>query len=161
MRLPVELHENILRRVPVPSLKRARLTCKQWAAVGARCLFRRVYFAPRQDVIEIFLEITGNRAFASNIEEMVYDARLFWSYLEDAQIYAEWLKDFEHFDCHDYKNFDDYDFSGFDDYNFGHYVLRDMEDEPVATTAISAKQKRHETGESLKLVFKKRSSHAS
>ena len=95
--MPVELLENALRRISIVSLKRARLTCKYWAAVGARSLFRRVYFAPRRDVIEVFLEITGNEAFASNIEEMVYDARLFWSYLQDPHIYVDWLKKYEYF----------------------------------------------------------------
>ena len=41
-----------------------------------------MFFAPRQEVIDDFMKITGNKAFASNIEELVYDARLFWSYLD-------------------------------------------------------------------------------
>ncbi len=83
-RFPVELLEGILRFLPVQSLKNARQTCKHWGAVGARCLFRRVYFAPRQEVIDVFLEITKNEAFTSNIEELVYDAHLFWRRLQSS-----------------------------------------------------------------------------
>jgi len=88
-RLPVELLEGSLRFLPIRSLKDARLTCQHWGAVGARCLFRRVYFAPRQEVIDVFLKITGNEAFTSNIEELVYDARLFWRRFEDPQVYTD------------------------------------------------------------------------
>jgi len=87
-RLPIELLEGSLRFLPVQSLKNARLTCKHWGAVAARCLFRRVYFAPRQEVIDVLLEITKNEAFSSNVEELVYDARLFWRRLEDPEVYT-------------------------------------------------------------------------
>ena len=133
-RMPVEILQTVLRRLSVVSLKRARLTCKHWAALGARCLFRRVYFAPRRDIMDVFLEITGNTAFASNIEEMVYDARLFWSYLEDPHVYAEWLTRLEWSDCH-YRGDVDY------------YA----EDEPVNPTVAYTNGKRYDTGEASQL----------
>ena len=35
----------------------------------------------------MFRRIIQNVAFASNIEELVYDARLFWPHLEDPEVY--------------------------------------------------------------------------
>ena len=139
--MPVEILQNVLRCLSVVSLKRARLTCKYWAALGARCLFRRVYFAPRRDVIEVFLEITGNTAFASNIEEMVYDARLFWSYLEDPHVYAEWLHRFEWSD--------------------GYYhgdIAEDAEHESVHPTVAYTNRKLYDIGEAFQLALMKYSS---
>ena len=82
-RLPVELLEHTFRFLPRQSLKQARLTCPVWANAGGRCLFRRVYFAPRPDAIELLVKIVENPTFATNIDELVYDARLFWRYLVD------------------------------------------------------------------------------
>ena len=36
----------------------------------------------------IFGEITSNPAFASNIRELVYDARLYWGYMTEYGMYA-------------------------------------------------------------------------
>ena len=138
--MPVEILQNVLRHLSVVSLKSARLTCKYWAALGARCLFRRVYFAPRQDVIDVFLEITGNAAFASNIEEMVYDARLFWSHLEDPHAYADWPSRIEWHGC--YHHGDIY-----------YHVLGDAEDEPAHATVTDTNRKRYDTGEAFQLTL--------
>ncbi|KAL8789707.1 MAG: hypothetical protein Q9195_006704 [Heterodermia aff. obscurata] len=43
-------------------------------------------------MIDVFVKITSREAFASNVEEMVYDARLFWSYLEDPANYEKWFE---------------------------------------------------------------------
>lgn len=85
--MPVEVLENSLRFLLTRSLKKARLTCKHWGAVGARYLFHRIYFTPRKEVIEIFLKIVGNEAFASNIEELIYDSRLFADRMDEVERY--------------------------------------------------------------------------
>lgn len=85
--MPVEVLENSLRFLPTRSLKKARLTCKYWGAVGARCLFHRIYFTPRKEVIDLFLKIVGDEAFASNIEELVYDSRLFTDRIYEVERY--------------------------------------------------------------------------
>ncbi|KAL8826424.1 MAG: hypothetical protein Q9191_003812 [Dirinaria sp. TL-2023a] len=89
--LPNEILGGILHLLPIYSLKDARLTCKSWRDAGARYLFRRVYFAPRYEVMDVFTNITQNPAFASNIEELVYDARLFWGYMEVPKKYRKAL----------------------------------------------------------------------
>lgn len=86
---PVELLEAVLRFLPKLSLKTARLTCKKWGEVGARCLFRRIYFAPRKELLDVFIAITQNAAFASNVEVLVYDARLFWPYVAEPEVYSK------------------------------------------------------------------------
>ncbi|KAL8776348.1 MAG: hypothetical protein Q9194_003200 [Teloschistes cf. exilis] len=73
--------------LPIRSLKNARLASKQWADVGARCLFKRIYFTPRDAIMQVFTEITQNAAFASNVETLVYDARLFWRHMENPEVY--------------------------------------------------------------------------
>ena len=75
--LPPELLIEILRWLDTSSNKEARLTCRQWAAAGPRCLSHRVYYAPRPDRINIFTSITENTTFAATFTELVYDARLF------------------------------------------------------------------------------------
>lgn len=87
--LPDELLVEILTQLDVSSLKKARLTCRRWGVAGARGLFRRVYFAPRKDLMSVFQAITGNPAFAVNITELVYDARMFWSKFLEPSAYSE------------------------------------------------------------------------
>lgn len=89
-RLPVEILKEIHKLLPC--VKSARLTCKQWAAVGSHYLFRRVYFAPRCEVMNHFTAITQNKVFAHNIEELVYDARLFWARFEKINMYRTAMK---------------------------------------------------------------------
>ena len=79
---------DVLRCLDKPSLKNARLTCRRWRGAGAHSLFDRVYFAPRKEIMGIFGEITSNPAFASNIRELVYDARLYWGYMTEYGMYA-------------------------------------------------------------------------
>ena len=38
--------------------------------------------------MDIFGKITSNPAFASNIEELVYDARLYWGHMTEYGMYA-------------------------------------------------------------------------
>ncbi|KAI4249406.1 MAG: hypothetical protein LQ352_005661 [Teloschistes flavicans] len=85
--IPPEILIGILRHLPILSLKDARLACKQWADVGARCLFSRIYFAPRYEVMQVFTNITQNTDFASNVDTIIYDARLFWRYMENPKVY--------------------------------------------------------------------------
>lgn len=40
-------------------------------------MFQRVYFAPRKKSIKTFTDIAANPAFAQNVEELIYDGRLF------------------------------------------------------------------------------------
>ena len=87
--LPDELLVEILTQLDVSSLKKARLACRRWSIAGARRLFRRVYFAPRKDLMSVFQAITGNPAFAVNITELVYDARMFWSKFLEPSAYSE------------------------------------------------------------------------
>ena len=87
-RLPDELLIEILRCLDTPSLKEARLTCRRWRDAGAHGLFHRVYFAPRKDIMDIFGKVTSNPAFASNIKELVYDARLYWGHMTEYGMYA-------------------------------------------------------------------------
>ena len=84
--LPVEVLEDIVQLLPRTSIKNARLTCKHWREVGARYLFRRTYFAPQQEILDLFAKITSDKAFASNVEELIYDARLFWRRFEDPAV---------------------------------------------------------------------------
>lgn len=87
-KLPDELLIKVLRCLDIPSLKDARLTCRRWREAGAYGLFDRVYFAPRKDIMDIFATITSNPAFASNIRELVYDARLYWGHMTEYDMYA-------------------------------------------------------------------------
>ena len=79
--LPDEILVEITRHLQTDSLKNARQVCNRWAKAGASRLFRRIYFAPRKDIMEIFKRITSEPAFAVGVTELVYDARLFWRFL--------------------------------------------------------------------------------
>ena len=91
--IPDELLTEILRCLDSRSLKMARSTCCRWAKAGAYSLFWRIYFAPRRSSMELFKSITENPAFASNITELIYDARLFWGYMTDYKVYAKSFAD--------------------------------------------------------------------
>lgn len=86
--LPVEVLQVSLRLLPIQSLKKARLICKHWRAVGARYLFHRIYFTSRKEVIGLFLKIVDNEDFASNIEKMIYDSRLFTNRMYEVGRYS-------------------------------------------------------------------------
>ena len=79
--LPDEILLGIIRHVDTHSLKNARRVCRRWAKAGACRLFRRIYFAPHKDTMEIFVRITSEPAFAIGVTELVYDARVFWRLL--------------------------------------------------------------------------------
>ena len=79
--LPDEILVEITRHLQTDSLKNARQVCNRWAKAGASRLFRRIYFAPQKDIMEIFTRITSEPAFAVGVTELVYDARLFWGFL--------------------------------------------------------------------------------
>ena len=104
--LPSELLIEVLRELDTTSKKEARLTCRQWAGAGANCLSHRVYYAPRQDRINIFNSITENTTFAANFTELVYDARLFChGVLEDRQYRSYYQGSFPHSPDDDGKEF--------------------------------------------------------
>ena len=69
-----------LRHLPQDAAKTARLVCHQWSSVIARQLFRRIYFRPHTQIMEVFEAITSNPLFAVGVQELVYDARLFLAY---------------------------------------------------------------------------------
>ena len=79
--LPDEILLEIISHVDTHSLKNARQVCRRWAKAGACRLFRRIYFAPQKDMMEIFVRITSEPAFAIGVTELVYDARVFWRFL--------------------------------------------------------------------------------
>ena len=83
--LPDEILLEITPHLDSRSLKNARQVCNRWAKAGASRLFRRVYFAPQKDIMEIFTKITSEPAFAVGITELVYDARVFWRFLTDSE----------------------------------------------------------------------------
>lgn len=85
--LPEELLTQVLRYLSGSSLKNARLTCKRWSAAGARNLYRRIYFTPLPEAMQMFSNITENPDFTFGVEELVYDARIFWRHLVDKRIY--------------------------------------------------------------------------
>ena len=87
--LPAELLIESLRWLDLPSLKAARFTCRQWAEAGAYSLFNRLYFAPRHDLMDIFKSITEKPAFAANVTEIVYDARMFWNHMAQRSAYSK------------------------------------------------------------------------
>lgn len=87
--LPLELLIDTLRWLDVKSLKEARLTCRRWGEAGAHSLYRRLYFAPREDIMKEFTEITNKPAFAANVTEIVYDARMFWSHSATLPVYKK------------------------------------------------------------------------
>ena len=85
--LPDELLVEILACLDGKSLKAARLVCQRWGEASAHSLYHRIYFAPRENVMAAFKEITSNPLFANNITEIVYDARLFWAYMAHHSVY--------------------------------------------------------------------------
>jgi hypothetical protein len=87
--VPNEILIEILRQLDSESLKEARLTCSRWARAGAGLLFRRVYFAPHQKVMEVFTNITCEPAFAAGVTELIYDGRMFWRYWTDPDVYYD------------------------------------------------------------------------
>jgi len=87
--LPNEILAKTLHCLDHKSLKKARLVSHRWAKAGAAGLFRRVYFAPHHDIMEVFMSITSEPAFASSVQELVYDGRLFWQYLTDPDAHGD------------------------------------------------------------------------
>lgn len=77
--LPDELLASTLEYLPKPHLKSARLACVRWSNIGAEMLVSSVYFAPRQDVMETFCNITTHSIFSKTIKEIIYDGRLYLS----------------------------------------------------------------------------------
>ena len=75
--LPYELLVESLGKLIKKDLKSARLVCTLWSAAGAQWMFQRVYFAPRKTSMKVFTDIAANPAFAQNVKELIYDARLF------------------------------------------------------------------------------------
>ena len=76
--IPNEILGEILLQLDLGSLKSARQACSRWAKEGARGLFRRIYFAPNENIMDRFLKITSRPALAISVTELVYDARMFW-----------------------------------------------------------------------------------
>ena len=75
--MPDELLADILGKLPKESLKKARLVCSLWSTAGAKWMFQRVYFAPRQAWMEKFTSIAANPNLVGNVQELIYDGRLF------------------------------------------------------------------------------------
>ena len=75
--MPDELLVDIFGKLPKKSLKNARLVCSLWSTAGAKWMFQRVYFAPRQAWMEKFARIAANPNFVGNVQELIYDGRLF------------------------------------------------------------------------------------
>lgn len=75
--IPDELLVDILGKLPKKSLKKARLVCSLWSTAGAKWMFQRVYFAPRQARIRKFTNIAANPNFVRNVQELIYHGRLF------------------------------------------------------------------------------------
>ena len=84
---PDEVLVEILGMLPKQDLKIARLTCTLWSTAGAKWMFRRVYFAPRNATMKTFSSIAANPAFARNVKELIYDGRLFLPRLSTWKIY--------------------------------------------------------------------------
>ena len=95
-KLPEELHLQILGYLHGSHQKMARLTCRRWSILSAHGLFRRLYFTPLREAMEIFTQIVSNPLFVSEIEEIVYDIRLFWPHLLDENIYRLAYRDHHH-----------------------------------------------------------------
>ena len=85
--MPDELLVDILGKLPKKSLKSARLVCSLWSTAGAKRMFQRVYFAPRQVWMEKFASIAANPNFVGNVQELIYDGRLFLPELGDFASY--------------------------------------------------------------------------
>ena len=76
-KLPYELWIEILSLLQKKDLKQARLSCCRLRDAGDHLLFRRLYFAPRNETMDAFQHITANPAFCRHITEVIYDGRLF------------------------------------------------------------------------------------
>ena len=87
--IPNEILSEILQHLESDSLKNARLTCRRWASAGAGKLFKRVYFAPHEEIMDVFTDITSDPTFAASVTELVYDARLFWKFWTEPYAYSE------------------------------------------------------------------------
>ena len=87
--IPNEILSEILEHLESEPLKNARLTCRHWANAGAGKLFQRIYFAPHEEIMNVFTYITSDPTFAANITELVYDARLFWKFWTHPYAYSE------------------------------------------------------------------------
>lgn len=87
--LPNEVLTKILHHLDQDSLKKTRLVSDRWAKAGAGALFRRVYFAPHHNIMDVFISVTSEPAFASGVKELVYDGRLFWQYLIDPDAHCD------------------------------------------------------------------------
>lgn len=83
--LPDELLVDILDYLPKVDVKEARLTCTRCTGPGALFLFQRVYFAPRQNMIQSFVRITEHPVSSQTIQEIVYDAMLFQTQYTDEE----------------------------------------------------------------------------
>lgn len=79
--LPDELLHMVLLELPKGDLKAARLVCSRFSEVGACLLFKRIYFAPRKNVMEDLESVATHPVFSKSIKELVYDTRLFSSYM--------------------------------------------------------------------------------
>ena len=89
-KLPEEILTECLQHLPITVAKIARLVRHQWSNIISRWLFRRVYFMPQTEFMEIFEAITSNPLFALGISELVYDACQFmpmWSLPESEENY--------------------------------------------------------------------------
>ena len=75
--LPDELLIETLGKLVKKDLKSARLVCNLWSTAGAKWMFQRVYFAPRETSMKLFTNIAANPTFARSVKELIYDGRLF------------------------------------------------------------------------------------
>ena len=91
--LPDEISTQILGYLDTSALKNARLASRKLAGSGCRWLFRRVFFAPHKAIMTIFSKIAHEPAFAIGVEELVYDARLFWPEITDPIVYDTIYRD--------------------------------------------------------------------
>ena len=91
--LPNELLVEILSILQGLDLKSARLSCTLLANLGSQLLFPRLYFAPRKAAIHRFQDITANPYVASNVRQLIYDARLFLPSLVSFREYEGYYED--------------------------------------------------------------------
>ena len=85
--LPKEILEQIFGHLRGGSLNLARPTCRQWALAGARDLLYKIYFSSLPEAMNVFAGFTRNPHFASSVNELIYDARIFWHYVLNDAIY--------------------------------------------------------------------------
>ena len=87
--------EDILQLLPRTSIKNARLTCKYWRDVGHGTSSVGPSSLPNQRISTLLAKTINDKAFASNVEELIYDVRLFWRRFEDPALYKRaYLKGF-------------------------------------------------------------------